>query len=307
MSPVRIVLLAGLLFIAVAGMAGPALAAGEEPRDQIVLSGTVRVPRGKEIGEVVVFHGTVTIAGVARGDVVVIDGLIEVTGQVSGSVISVNGAVVLGPNAKIGGDVIARDRLRIEAGAIVDGEVRQGTAFTFRTPIDVFGRFAAWLAVVVSTLVLGLLLVGVAPRGADAVARASRTAPWASIGWGLATSISLPVVAVLAIASLVGLPFGLGLLLALAFLYSIGYAWSAFVLGRLLWRSPRNRALAFLFGWGILSAAAAVPYAGGGTWVAGAVFGLGATTVAVWHGRGVRGKHRGRSAPGESTRGEETA
>ena len=54
-----------------------------EPKDLIVLSGDVFVRRGQEVGEVVVLHGAVVVAGVARGDVVVIDGRITVTGQVS--------------------------------------------------------------------------------------------------------------------------------------------------------------------------------------------------------------------------------
>ncbi len=263
-----------------------------EPVDQIVLSGTVDVARGEVVGEVVVLHGDVVVAGVARGDVVVLDGRIEVLGQVSGSIIGVNGPVVLGPNAQVGGDVLARGRVQVQPGAKVVGRVRQGVAFTFRTPIRALGRFAGWLAVSVSTLVLGLLLLLVAPRGADAVFEAARTARWTSIGWGLAVFCGLPVLAVLALVSLVGLPFGLGLLLALALLYFTGYAWAAWALGRAFLRAPRNRALAFLAGWAILRALAAIPNAGAPTWAAGSVFGLGAMAVATWRARGTRGKHR---------------
>lgn len=281
-------------------LAGPGIAQTRSPEstpdgppsDQIVLSGDVTVPRGLEVGEVVVLHGTATIAGVVRGDVVVVDGPISVTGQVSGSVVSVNGAVTLGPNAQVLGDVIARGRIRVEAGASVGGEIREGAAFTFRTPIEVFGPLAAWLAVLASTLLLGALLLFLAPRGAEAVAVAALGSPWAAVGIGLAAFIALPVAGVLAVLTLVGLPLGLGLLLGLFLLYSVGFTWSVFVVGRALWHPPRSRWVAFAFGWAIVAAVSAIPVIGAIVWFAGAAFGLGAMTIAVWRARGAGGRHR---------------
>lgn len=272
--------------------ASPSPAADGGPRNQIVLSGDANVHRGEDVGEVVVLHGTANVAGVVHGDVVVLDGRIEVTGQVSGSVVSLNGPVEVGPNAQILGDVIARDRIRIAEGARIGGTVRAGTAFTFRGAIDLFGPFAAWLAIAASTLILGALLVLLAPRGADAVAAAASGSALASGGIGLAAFVGLPVLAVLGVLSLVGLPLGLGLLLALAFLYSVGYAWSVYAVGRALWREPRSRWLALLFGWLIVAALSAIPYVGGLVWFVGAVLGLGAMTVAAWRARGAGGRHR---------------
>ncbi len=270
-----------------------------EPRDQIVLSGDVQVRRGQEVGEVVVLRGTATVAGVVRGDVVVLDGRIAVTGQVSGAVVSVSGSVTLGPSSRVLGDVLAHERVIAAPGARVDGDVREGVTFTFRTPIEALGRFAPWLAVWFSVLALGLLFLLLGPKAADPVARAAREAPWASTGWGLVAFAVLPLAGVVGVFSLVWLPLGLGLLLSLFLLDSIGLTWSAFALGRLLWREPRSRVLAFVFGWAILAAVAAIPIVGGVVWVAGAVFGLGSGTVAIWRARGAApgprstgGRHR---------------
>ena len=112
--------LAGLVLWAAAPALGQASPSPEErsaPRDLIVFSGDVIVHRGEDVGEVVVLHGTASIAGVVHGDVVVVDGRIEVAGQVSGSVVSINGPVDVGPNAQILGDVIGRDRVTIAEGA----------------------------------------------------------------------------------------------------------------------------------------------------------------------------------------------
>jgi hypothetical protein len=229
---------------------------------------------------------------VVHGDVVVVDGPIDVTGHVSGSVVSVSGRVTVGPNAQILGDVIARGRIRIDEGARVDGRIRANTAFAWRTPIEVFGPFATWLAVAVSTLVLGALLLLLAPRGGDAVAAAALGSPLASGGIGLGVFVALPVLAALAVVSLVGLPLGVALLLSLLLLYSVGFAWAVFAVGRAIWRAPRSRWLALLIGWALVAAVAAIPYVGGAVWFVGAVLGLGATTVATWRARGAGGRHR---------------
>jgi hypothetical protein len=269
-----------------------------EPRDQIVLSGDVQVRRGQEVGEVVVLHGTATVAGVVRGDVVVLDGRIDVTGQVSGAVVSVSGSVALGPSSRVLGDVLAHGSVSAAPGARVDGEVREGVTFTFRAPIEALGAFAPWLAVWCSVLALGLLLLLVGPRAADAVSSAAHGSPWASVGWGVAAFVALPLAGVIGVFSLVWLPLGLGLLLSLFLLYSVGVAWTAFALGRLLWHEPRSRALAFVIGWAILAAVAAIPFVGGVVWVAGAVFGLGSSTVAIWRARRAAPRAGGRHRQG---------
>jgi hypothetical protein len=138
-----------------------------------------------------------------------------------------------------------------------------------------------------------LLLLLLGPKAADAVATAAHGSPWVSVGWGIVAFVALPLAGVIGVFTLVWLPLGLGLLLSLFLLYSVGLAWSAFALGRVLWHEPRSRVLAFVIGWAILAAVAAIPIVGGIVWVAGAVFGLGAGTVAIWRARGTAPRQRG--------------
>ena len=284
---------------AVASSAGAQTEPAGEPADQIVLSGRVLIPRGQAVGEVVVFHGRVQIAGVARQDVVVLDGPVIVSGQVSGSVIALGGDVDLASTAQVGGDVLASGEVTVAVGAEVGGRLSQRVGFTLRGRLDAVARLISWFAVSVSTLLLGALLLWIAPRGFDRTDKAVRTAPWASLGWGVLVSIALPVVSIALLASILGMPLGLSVLLGLALLFSIGYATAAWLLGRAILRPPRGRALAFLAGWGIARVVGLVPVVSGVTWGIGAVVGLGALTVATWRARGSphRGKHRrGRGA-----------
>ena len=275
--------LAALLLVLAA--AGPALAAGVEPRDLVVLSGRADVPRGRTVRTVIVFHGLATIEGVARGDVVVVNGRAVVTGQVSGSVVNLGGPVVVEGSAQIRGDVIARGGALVRSGAQISGSVSSRVPFSLGGVLGVFGIFAAWLAVSISMLALGLLLLWLFPGASERVAEAGRRSPWRSTGMGFALFVGLPLACVVLLASVVGAPLGLALALGLGFLFMVGATWAAWALGRVLLEDRRGRILTFLLGWAILRALGAIPWAGGITWLLSAIFGLGAMTVAVWRAR----------------------
>ena len=146
-------------------------------------------------------------------------------------------------------------------------------------------RLALWIAFSVSSLALGLLLLWLAPRALEAASWVARTATGPAIGAGLAAFFGLPAAAVLAIATIVGIPLGVALLLALLPLYAIGYATSAWLLGRGIVPPAGAACAAFLAGWGILRLVALIPWVGALAWFGATVFGLGALTIALWRAR----------------------
>jgi hypothetical protein len=147
------------------------------------------------------------------------------------------------------------------------------------------GRLAWWLAVSVSTLVVGLVLLWLVGAGTGRILEAGRTQIGPAIGWGLLVFFGLPILAVIALVTVVGIPLGLGLLAALGLIYALGYSASAWVLGRSLLRSPTAWVVAFLVGWAILRVVALIPILGGLVWSVAVVFGLGVLAVALWRGR----------------------
>jgi len=81
--------------------------------------------------------------------------------------------------------------------------------------------------------------------------------------------------------TIVGIPLGLFVLLALALVYSIGYVVSTLALGRLVVKEPTSRYLAFMAGWGALRVIALVPFVAGLAWLVATVLGLGTLWVAA--------------------------
>jgi hypothetical protein len=291
------------LVSALAVMISPAVAlaqdaSGIEPEDQIVLAGSVAVPRGQRVGEVVVFSGRVTVNGVVSGDVVVFEGPVTVTGQVDGSVIAADGVVRLAESARVGGDVFSSETVIVQPGAKVGGESRSGVRFSFEAPLAALGKLLGPVAVSVSVLLTGLALVLLTPRGADAVAEALADAPLASIGWGIVIAISAPIAAVALVVSVLGLPLGLALFLSLGLWWLVGLTWAAWCAGRELVREPRGRVPAFVAGWAILAAVGLVPILNVALWTLAPALGTGAMLVAVWRSRHDGGRHgRHRAGP----------
>lgn len=269
-------------------LAVPAAAIADGPKDQVVISGDVNVPAAKTVGAVVVVDGAVNIAGRADGHVVAVSGPVRVSGTVDGDVTAVSDRITLLPGARVTGDVRYGDEKPVVSpAATVGGEITdEGWSEATGFPWGAVGVVAWWLAATISTLVLGLVLIALAPRALDRAYDAARTSTGPAIGWGAAIFIGLPIVAVIALATLVGIPLGIGLLLALLPLGALAYVTAAYLLGRRLVKQPTSRYVAFLAGWGILRVLAIIPMLSTLTWLAAVIFGLGALTVAVWRARG---------------------
>jgi hypothetical protein len=274
--------------------AAPAGAAAQETDgasadDRVVITGPVTIESGESADDVVVIDGPVTVAGTVRGDLVVVNGTVRLSGTVGGDVVTFAKRAILEPGARVDGDVVwADERPVVPRGATVAGEVRRVDFDEVADPLGFVGWIALWLAVTVSTLVLGLLLLWLAPRALEAAWGSARTALWPAIGWGLALFFGIPIIAVVALITLVGIPFGIGLLLALLPLYAVGYTTAAWLLGRRILPATRGRVVVFVAGLGILRLLALIPILGGLVWFAATVLGLGALLVALWRARSDR-------------------
>ena len=285
----RCFLFLSIAVVLVGGSAAPA-AAQTDPVDdgpRVVLTGRVDVAPGERVDNVVIFDGPARIAGDVKGAVVAFNGNVRVLGRVDEGVVAFNGRVILESGAAVGGDVVSSESPRVAAGATVDGDVRR---VNFANGFQALGWLlwlAWWVAVSVSVLALGLLVLALTPRVASAALTVARTRVGPAIGWGLAIGVGLPIVSILVLFTLVGIPFGLMGLMSLALLYGLGYVVAALVLGRRLVGEPRSIYLAFFVGWLILRAVDLIPAIGNLITAAATIYGLGALAVAAW--RAARG------------------
>jgi hypothetical protein len=281
----RRILLAAVASIALLVLAAPAALAQDDGSgfgdDAVVLTGRLQVPEGATVGTAVMFNGPVVVEGTVTESLVVFNGRTEILGTVEGDVVVFNGTVVIRSTAHVGGDVISRSTPRVESGATIDGDLQSITKGFDVGHLKVISRLTWWIAYSVSTLALGLVLLGVAPQIDGAIGTAVRRKIGASFGFGALLFFCLPLVAILALVTVVGIPLGVFLLLAYALVYTVGYVAGAHALGSLLVKPPTSRFLRFLAGWGILRLIGLIPILGGVIWMVTALLGLGVLFVAA--------------------------
>src|SRR6185436_14454767 len=262
----------------------PALADfGSDPDEPfVVLTGALVVPNASAVSDAIIFNGDATILGDVDGQVIAFNGDITVSGNVTDNVVSFNGHVTLLAGAHVGGDIASRFIPQIAPTATVDGQLRSARRLDVNFgKLTAVSRIFIWLATTVSSFLLGLLLVLFVPRAAEAVAQTAAGRLGASIGFGFLMLLGIPIAAVFAIGVLLGIPLGVGVLLALGLLYWLGYTAGAYALGRRLISGPGKSMLAFLAGWGILRGLALIPVLASLVWLAATVWGLGALVIAA--------------------------
>jgi hypothetical protein len=279
-----LLLITGSAILLSALTASPASAQDEDlpgDNDQIVLTGRLVVSADDTMDTAVILDGPALVEGTVREALVVFNGDTEIVGTVRDDVVVFNGTVVVRSGAEIGGDLVTRGTPQVEEGATIRGE-RDSVITRFDFEMSRFaGRIAWWVGYSISVLILGLLLLAFAPQLFAAVRETARERLGSSIGWGVGLFFLLPIASVLLLVTVVGIPLGIFTLLALAFIYTLGYVVATVAAGSMIMRSSPSRYVVFLVGWVVLRLLALIPFVGGWLWFIGSVWGLGLLAVAI--------------------------
>lgn len=260
----------------------PATASADDvPDNRIVVTGRLDVARGEVVDTAVIIDGPATVAGRVRDDLIAISGPIRVTGRVEGDVIAATDRITLGPTAVVTGDVRYGDeRPVIASRARVGGDVTKEDWWS-DAPWSFIGVLAWWLMVTVSTLILGVILTAAFPQVFEAARAAWSRGRGSVVAAGIVAVIALPIVGVLAAVTIVALPLGIAILLALAPLAAVAYVAGCVLLGRRIVPATTSTPLAFLAGFGILRLIALIPAVGWLGWLVASLLGAGALIMAA--------------------------
>lgn len=273
-----------LVLLTLAAPAAASAASSNSHREDavVVVTGDVTVHRGEAVDGVFIVSGDAGIAGRVDGDVVVLNGDVLVSGTIDGDLFTAGGTARLLPSAEVTGDVSYGDHHpEVSIDARVRGNVRKQSWPNIGGSFSWLGGIVVWLAISLSSIVLGILLLLIAPRAADSIYERSRERIGPTIAIGIAILIVLPIAAFVAAITLLGIPLALGIGLALLPLGAIAYVVAAWALGRRILKAPRERILSFLVGIGILRVAALVPFLGVLVGLAALVVGLGLIGAAI--------------------------
>jgi cytoskeletal protein CcmA (bactofilin family) len=221
-------------------------------------------------GDLLAGGASMTVAGTIGGAANLSGAAIVFNGKADGTVTVSSDDLIVGPTARIGGDlvVVSRQQPVIADGAIIAGQVRlQEPTGWWALPAWLWALLGA--AVVAAGAVLAgviLLLIGRSTfeDGLDNAA----FRPISSGFIGLATLILLPIVAALLMATVIGLSFGLAFLLILPFLLVAGHAVVAACIGVWLFdrtggpRSPGRLIVFMIAGAVVIAIVWLIPWVG---------------------------------------------
>src|SRR5215210_1479727 len=284
------------------------IATAAEPWDRdeqfVVTSGAdVTLAKGQHVDVFLVFNGHARVEGDARA-VVVVNGTADFVGARAEAVAAYRGNVNIDAASTVTGDIRRLDSTITTApGATIGGAIRDfgpDVAFNWLALGSVL--MLIYIAFVVSTVAAGVVVAGLAARQVrDATALIARE-PVQTIGAAILGCIVVITAGILAIVTVVGIPFGIGLLaLVLPALFFAGYLVAGIAIGdaivnRMTPGVSRDRPyLAAVVGLVLVGIAGIIPPVGG---LIGLV-GLGAVMLLMWRtvrrptsaassGRGVR-------------------
>lgn len=222
------------------GLAGTVLAADEElphtGRVVLVVGGDVEVGPDEQADAVIVISGDATISGTVNS-LVAIDGTATVTGGTIEGAAIVNGTLDLREGTSILGDIgqLSSEVIRAD-GVAIGGSVNDlaGDVAAFGVFLG-FAALAIWIGVGIATLIVGLLMAGLAARQTRSATTLIRREPGKTFLVGLLAVFVPPILAVLAMATIIGIPTGIGLLIVVWPLVGfVGYVVAAIWLGEWL-------------------------------------------------------------------------
>jgi cytoskeletal protein CcmA (bactofilin family) len=266
---------------------------GKIGRNLTVAGGNVGLNESAAVaGGLVAAGGRVRLAAPVGKDAKIAAGSVLVSGPINGNLEAVTGDVRLTSKAAVSGDLIywSQRRASITQGAKVGGVVTRKTMPEFSRPRvgTLLGALAgvvllAKLVSVVSTLILGLLLVYVFPRYTQSTVSTLRQRPWASLGVGVVALVATPVAAGMLLITVLGVPLALMvtalylMALYLARVFVIVWIGTALV----AWRGREVRpVLGLMIGLFVYSLLTLIPFIGGVVTLLVILFGLGASLQA---------------------------
>jgi cytoskeletal protein CcmA (bactofilin family) len=248
-------------------------------------------PQTEVRGETTVVGAEVVFAGTSQGPATFHADSIRIDGRIAGDVLVRARSVTIGKDAVIEGAITFEtfsDPL-IEPGATVRG--RQTVTTPQPPEVGPGAVFAAligtFLFAIGAGLVLGILLLIFARPFVERAIDRIRTAPVQSALVGLAVLILVPLIALIVMVTVVGIPIGLLMLLAFPLTLLSAGVLAAFGLSDWLMNRSRSqrswggRVLLLLVGLIILTVIGLIPILGFVTWVVALIVGLGALWQAI--------------------------
>jgi hypothetical protein len=266
---------------------------GNIGRNLTAVGSNIEVTESAEItGGAIFAGGNVTVEAPIGGEMYVGAGNLTLSNQVAGDVQALVGTLRLTSNAKIDGDFTyySDEGALIDENATISGKLtkrersseleafRGKGASEFERGLKNSSRFIGFF----TAAVFGLVMLRLFPNYTKGVAFTVREKLLKSLAVGMVALVLMPILAVILMVTVIGLPFGL-ILIFFYFVYMfIAKIFISICIGEYLYERlnrEKTQYLPFMLGLVIYSALVWIPYVGGLTKFAVLLLGLGAAVL----------------------------
>ena len=205
---------------------------GDTARDVVAIRGSVTLRPGAEARDVVAILGTVKLEpGAQVREATAIAGNVEVGpgAAVRRDATAVGGSVRVDPSGEVG-----REQTSVDLPGIAGFGSAAATGLLFGRPANPLLAVGQALARFVVYFALGLLLLALSPRRLEGVAASLAASPGKNVLAGLLGTVAMPLLTVLLIVTIIGIPLVAVQVLAVIAAGMLGFTALSFWIGRAL-------------------------------------------------------------------------
>jgi hypothetical protein len=254
-----------------------------------IAGGQIEIGKSAKVaGKTTLAGGRVTVLGKVGRQLTVFGEHVVLDGDVSGNVTIASRTLSIGPNARVSGKLTYRGAVpaQMDPEAVIAGGISYLNFDVEDENYQAVARLVAWIGAIAFTIglfLIGMLGIILAPQSTAHMSRLARGRPISSLVLGLVAIACMPIVVVLLMLTIVGIPFAFMLLLVWPMILIFGYlagvmAVSDAVAGPSA-EARGRRVFLLAMGLGVMLLFARVPFAG---WFIGMlllVLGIGAMAL----------------------------
>jgi hypothetical protein len=274
-----------------------ALAQSPERNDDFTLriNGDVSIAAGDRVNSVVVIDGNLTVDGEVTDFVLVIKGDATINGTVGGDLTVINGDINLASSAVVDNVNSVRGNINRAQGATITGDIHERDNFRFLWAAAGLFSVLFWIAMTIAMVAAALIFAAFGGRQLASAARAMTGDVVNTIIGAVFFWIGVPILAFLAIVTVIGIPIGIGLILfLLPTIGFLGYLISGTRLGTWLLGLGGREAgerpfLAAALGTLVLQLLVLIPVIGIVIAIVAGIWGGGALAFRIYRGAGGKG------------------
>lgn len=269
---------------------------GTIERNLTALGGTITLGENAKLtGSIVTAGGTITLLAPVGKGATIAGGTVTISNTIGGDVYAGVGQMTLQPQAKINGNLnyTSDQKLQIIEGATVSGKISQTIPekkqreqkedVQKKTFLGLAGAALFFKLInMASMLILGLILIALAPVYVKRVAHGIANRPWLSLGVGVVALLLAPIIFIALLLTVIGIPLAFIFIVLFGILAYFAKLFVMYLIGEKIGTSinPRlHMAWFFIIGLIVYEVVVLIPILGWLIDLAALLFGLGSLLV----------------------------